>query len=410
MPAQQISSNRHPHQNHRERQVVTLDTPLQQQSVARLIDGEAQGGNQDETPRRGQEGSVQVPERQAMVPGEGDPERHQPPQHVRTEGLPLPLTHQKHDDAPVHGSRATTNSDEPQNPLRPSDGGAQRTREMDEFFYHDAPEHSRPRSLCLCVDDFGLHEGVNIAALKLAEMERVHAIGCMVGAPAWKSWHSSAQRMDAGAVDLGLHLDLTEYPLLSPMRQTVARWIVDSYLGRLDRTRVRAEIRAQLDAFESAMGHVHQFPGVRDELLDELTGRYGSFKPWIRSTRAASPMGPNLHGGWRGLAKSRVIAHLGASGMALLASRGHYLQNRHLLGAYDFQTSADRYRAMLLASLKMGEEGDLLMCHPSARIQLADPIHAARKMEFEVLGSSAFAQWLTDAGIELRAMSSILGH
>ncbi|MFI5445812.1 ChbG/HpnK family deacetylase [Polaromonas sp. UC242_47] len=291
---------------------------------------------------------------------------------------------------------------------------------MDEFFNHDGPEHSRPRPLCLCVDDFGLHEGINTAALQLAEMARVHAIGCMVGAPAWKAGHAGAHRLDASTVDLGLHLDLTEYPLLSHTRKTVARWILDSYLGRLDRTMVRAEIRMQLDAFESAMGrppafidghqHVHQFPGVRDELLEELTGRYGSFRPWIRSTRAASPMGPNLHGGWRGLAKSRVIAHLGASGMALLASRGHYPQNRHLLGAYDFQTSPDRYRAMLLASLKVCEEGDLLMCHPSAQLQLADPIHAARKMEFEVLGSSAFAQWLTDAGIELRAMSSILGH
>jgi predicted glycoside hydrolase/deacetylase ChbG (UPF0249 family) len=263
-----------------------------------------------------------------------------------------------------------------------------------------------------------LHEGINTAALQLAEMERVHAIGCMVGAPAWTAGHSAAQHMDASAVDLGLHLDLTEYPLQRQARRTVAHWIWESYLGRLDRDMVRAEIRAQLDAFESAMGrppafvdghqHVHQFPGVRDELLEELACRYGSFKPWIRSTQASSHLRPNLHGGWRGLAKSRVIALLGASGMAWAAGRGQYLQNRHLLGVYDFQATPDRYRAMLRACLALGEEGDLLMCHPSAQLQLADPIHAARKMEFEVLGSSAFAQWLVEAGVELRAMSRIL--
>lgn len=94
--------------------------------------------------------------------------------------------------------------------------------------------------------------------------------------------------------------------------------------------------------------------------------------------------------------------------MALAASRGHYPQNRHLLGIYDFQASPDRYRAMLRACLAFCEEADLLMCHPSTQVQLGDPIHAARKMEFEFLGSSAFGQWLIDLGVELRAMSRIL--
>ena len=39
----------------------------------------------------------------------------------------------------------------------------------------------RARMICVCVDDFGLHVGVNEAALQLAGMARIHAVACRVG-------------------------------------------------------------------------------------------------------------------------------------------------------------------------------------------------------------------------------------
>jgi chitin disaccharide deacetylase len=38
--------------------------------------------------------------------------------------------------------------------------------------------------LAICVDDYGLHAGVNVAAIALAGAGRVSAISAMVGGPA----------------------------------------------------------------------------------------------------------------------------------------------------------------------------------------------------------------------------------
>jgi predicted glycoside hydrolase/deacetylase ChbG (UPF0249 family) len=64
--------------------------------------------------------------------------------------------------------------------------------------------------IALGIDDFGLHPGVNEAALRLAARGRVTAISCMTGAPHWRE---GAARLKAAAwqgVDIGVQLDLTE--------------------------------------------------------------------------------------------------------------------------------------------------------------------------------------------------------
>jgi hypothetical protein len=103
--------------------------------------------------------------------------------------------------------------------------------------------------------------------------------------------------------------------------------ILDAYTRRLDRRSIRAEIRLQLNAFEAALGrapdyidghqHVHQLPGVRAELLDELAARYRTDQqPWLRCTvparrevdatpPASLPVGARL--------KAAIIASLGSA-------------------------------------------------------------------------------------------------
>ena len=273
--------------------------------------------------------------------------------------------------------------------------------------------HGR-RALCIAVDDFGLHEGINRAALELAAAGRVQALGCMVGGPAWPVGSRALRAAELERVDVGLHLDLTEVPLPPVQARALGAVVRDSFLGRIDRRVVRAQIRAQLDAFEQATGgrpayvdghqHVHQLPTVRDELLAELGERYGAggHRPWLRST-----LRPPLPGG-RLAFKPWVIELLGARGLVDACRRQGYAQNRHLLGVYDFRGGAARYAELLAVWLRAAGEADLLMCHPSREAPVADTLIQARQAEFEVLSGAAFDGLRAAAGIDLQPMSRIL--
>ncbi len=170
------------------------------------------------------------------------------------------------------------------------------------------------RRVALCVDDFGLHAGVNAAVFRLAELGRLNAVSCMVAAPAWGDSAAALAALPRDKIELGLHLDLTEHPMRQPARR-LPHLIAAAYARRLDREPLRAEIEAQLDAFEAhahrapdyvdGHQHVHQLPVVREVLLQALSRRYRERLPWLRSTRAAAP---------RAL-KPRIIETLGAAGL-----------------------------------------------------------------------------------------------
>jgi hypothetical protein len=236
----------------------------------------------------------------------------------------------------------------------------------------------------------------------------------MVGGPAWREGTSALRRLAAAGIDIGLHLDLTEHPLRPSSRRGLRELITSSWLRQLDAGALRAEIRAQLDAFEQALGrgpdfvdghqHVHQLPVVRRELLAELGQRYATLQVWLRSTRRSrSGADASLTG------KAAVIELLGARGLAALARRQGRVQNRHLLGVYDFSGGAGRYRGLLAGWLASAVDGDLLMCHPSRGVDGADPIGAARLAEFKVLGNGdGFDELLRAAGLGLAPMSRIL--
>lgn len=317
----------------------------------------------------------------------------------------------------MHGRRSATDGNEPADPT-PLSATSSSSTARDPLLAHAAAEHSRGRAICIAVDDFGLHSGINQAALRLAAMGRIHAIGCMVGGASWPTCSRPLRHLEPHSIDLGLHLDLTESPLLPRTARPLSAWIRDSFLRRLDRTAVRAEIGAQLDAFEQALGrgptyidghqHVHQFPIVRSELLAELGDRYGWFKPWLRSTRRARAPGAAQRVAWRDTMKPWVIERLGAAGLASLARRLGYPQNRRLLGVYHFEAGPLRYSQRLTAWLCAAREGDLLMCHPSLLTRDSDAIIHARAEEFQALADPGFATQLSDAGIQARPMSRIL--
>jgi len=238
-------------------------------------------------------------------------------------------------------------------------------------------------------------------------MGRITAISCMVGAPQWLDGAARLTDLPQDRVDLGLHLDLTQHPL-----DPAARWPLPALIalssGRLlDRARLCTEIHAQLDRFEQHVGrppahvdghqHVHQFPIVREVLIDALLARYPHDRPWLRNTRRP----PGLPSGF----KPWLIERLGCRPFSRLADRHGFRQNTALLGVYDFRGGAAGYQGLLAQWIGMAQHGDLLMCHAGLAAPAQDPILGARCDEYQVLAGTAFTGLLAQARVALARLS-----
>lgn len=203
-----------------------------------------------------------------------------------------------------------------------------------------------PTLLAVCVDDFGMHGGVNDAALALGGAGRATAVSCMVDGPAWRSGAGPLRQALAGKADIGLHLDLTEQRPGRP-RRALPALIVAAYARRLSSRDMASELRRQLDAFEDAAGaapdfvnghqHVHQLPVIREALVAELLRRYRLRRPWLRNSLPP----PCRHGF---ALKPYLIGMLGGAALSALAKRAGLRQNRRLLGVYGYAGSPERYR------------------------------------------------------------------
>jgi chitin disaccharide deacetylase len=286
--------------------------------------------------------------------------------------------------------------------------GFERRAEGSDGVIHEAAQETPPRSLCVGVDDFGLHRGINEAAQVLMDLGRVHAVSCLVGGRAWPAGAARLRARSGHEVDVGLHLDLTEAPLLTGAARSLAALIAACTLRLVDRPSIRREIEAQLDAFEDAIGrapshvdghqHVHQLAVVRDELLGVLQRRYPNRLPWLRSTRRRA-------GRQRAEVKAWVIERLGARALEALAARRGFAHNAHLLGIHDFGSSELQYAELAGAWLAAAGNDDLLVCHASVCAMADDPVGASRRHEFDVLRSAWWGRCVRQHGVTLAPMS-----
>ncbi len=280
---------------------------------------------------------------------------------------------------------------------------------------HHIAATSATRYLAVCADDFGLHDGIDRAAIQLAHMRRITAISCLVAAPVWHEQGAALREIDVTQVDVGLHLDLTQYTVSTSGHRSLPRLILGAYAGTLSLGRIREEIHAQLDAFEAALGgapshvdghrHVHQLPMIRDLLMDVLQRRYPTQGPWLR---VALP--PHMPSATRAnTLKPWLIGQLGGQRLLQLTQARGQPHSARLLGVYGFDANIDRYQQLLTNWLQETQSGDLLMCHPSAEYgNASDPILPARICEWTVLAGAAFADMLAENGITLAPMSRIL--
>ena len=275
-----------------------------------------------------------------------------------------------------------------------------------------------PVRICVVADDFGLHPFIDEAILALAGSHALQAIGCLVGGRSWLTAARSLRVINRTQLDRGLHFDLTERPLTT-VPQALPGLIARAMLRLIDPLWVRNEVRAQLNAFEAELGHgpdfvdghqhVHQLPGVREAIVDELDDRYpASRRPWLRSTLPAI-QAPGLRGlSARHGRKAWVVAALGGRAATALARRRGYATNSGFVGVYGFDRDTESYRSLLGRWLAEARDGSLLMCHPALDRVPGDAIAPARTAEYAVLSDGSLASMLDQAGLVASPMTAII--
>lgn len=245
----------------------------------------------------------------------------------------------------------------------------------------------------ICADDFGLNTAVDAAILDLLAKNRINATSCMVESPRWGS--DSAPQLLAllnrvRGFEVGLHFNLTETFPNCP-KLSLKKILLKTYARRDSVVSLTRELNTQLDAFETAMNrtpdfidghqHVHQFPQVRDALLDVLYSRYKNHLPWVRNT--VPP---------RGFASGKplTLAILGGATLQRLLLKHNIPTNRGFLGVYDF--TGDDYADKFQSWLKSATSTSLFMCHPATQAMPDDSIGAARVREYHFFNSDVYAE------------------
>jgi chitin disaccharide deacetylase len=264
--------------------------------------------------------------------------------------------------------------------------------------------------LILNADDFAFNAAVSRGIVSLAQQGRLSATSAMTLSPRWAQ-DAPALKELRGHIDVGLHLDWTSpFALQAGHGRGLKSAMFAAMLGGFDKTKARAVIEKQLDAFERVWQappshidghqHVQQFKGIREALVDVMAQRYSDLptgkKPYLRVSQDPT-----------GLAdvKTRVIGALGANAIKSIASKANITPARGLFGIYNFTGGPSGYAQHMAQWLAAAPAGCIIMCHPAQggldAGDVDDGIAAARQWEFDYLASNVFAQALAVAQVNL---------
>lgn len=268
---------------------------------------------------------------------------------------------------------------------------------------------AKKKHVVLCVDDFGQNEKINRAVFLLARERRISATSCLTQGLAWPAGAPGLRGLD---IDVGLHINFTEALGARPhFHRPLPRLIIGAWLRQLEPSVLVSGIEQQCDLFELHMKrepdffdghqHVHQFPQVRDALMDVLARRYDCDDVWVRSTalRNTSPAaGVQL--------KARLIALLGSGALRRRLYHGGVPYNDDFAGIYNFAGGGARFAALMKKWLAYVGEGAVIMCHPADEADPADAIGHQRVAEFEFLKSDAFRALLGELGCRVARLQT----
>jgi predicted glycoside hydrolase/deacetylase ChbG (UPF0249 family) len=267
----------------------------------------------------------------------------------------------------------------------------------------------------LVADDYGISKSVNHAIRDLISHGRLSATSVMTVAPGFDP-EEARLLLDAAAstqATIGLHLTLTApftplSPGYGPTRNEkflpLGRTFASAFMGRFDRRKLDAEIRAQIEAFAIAFGrspdyidghqHVHLLRPIAESLLSVI--RTEAPDAWVRQC-----------GRFRKIFftdRKAALLDVLSLNFRRRAARHGVRTNPAFAGTYDFHPDA-RFEHRFGKFLDAMTEGGVIMCHPGIvdeTLASLDPLTTLREREYAYFRSDAFTAELRARGISLR--------
>jgi chitin disaccharide deacetylase len=261
-----------------------------------------------------------------------------------------------------------------------------------------------PKTIILCADDFGMNAAISRGIIDLVRARRLSAVSCMVNMPDFTLFAPELLKLKE-QVQIGLHFNLTEGPLLSSTHSpfSLISLLIKSHVHWLNSYMVTAELTTQLERFIQITGfypdfidghqHIHQFPIIRQALCDLFVKRLQNHSIYIRSTYPALGLSKYK-------VKSEMIGWTGGRALHRTLNRLHIPHNTAFAGIYDFAQGTN-YRSLFRQWLTLVPENSLIMCHPGEESESADAIRHTRPQELAYLLSNDFTDDCREFGVQL---------
>lgn len=261
--------------------------------------------------------------------------------------------------------------------------------------------------VCYCADDFAMNAEINHAILNLLRQQVLHATSCMTQSPYW--FHDAHELLSIDhPIEIGLHLNFTHDFKTKDVIYNLNELIAKAWGRSLDPNKIKESIAHQWQRFIQATGkapdfvdghqHVHQFPVIREILLDFLKEQ--NFKGWVRSLDK-----PLYIHGYK--IKTGLLHLLGAKKFQHLCHKNQIFTNTYFAGVYDFSPNID-YATLNREWLKKAEQKTLIMCHPAIeQVIHHDPIRTARVNEYNYLKSKQFLEDCQTFNVQLNPIGAV---
>lgn len=257
-------------------------------------------------------------------------------------------------------------------------------------------------SIIICADDFAITPEISEGITRLAVRSRISATSVMSLSPHWPANAKLLQSVKH-QIDVGLHVDFTsEYAIQQGQGASLGAIMLKTCLRQMVPADIVAHLNRQFDLFEAHHGapphhvdghqHVHQFPMIRDALVNVMAHRYANAQmPWLRISKIPSHQ-MNV--------KAAVINAMGANSLQRLATQQRIPCSSFLTGIYDFVGGASGYSMLVQDCLSNVPTHTVLMCHPGLAGQHAAPFPEARLWEQAFFQSHEFEEVM--AKLQLR--------
>ncbi|UOH17103.1 ChbG/HpnK family deacetylase [Acinetobacter sp. NyZ410] len=268
------------------------------------------------------------------------------------------------------------------------------------------------KMICYCADDFALNDEISHAVCVLLKKNALQATSCMTQSSIWHKHANKLRTLKAEInhpIEIGLHLNFTHYFdhsnfLYYPLNELMLR----AWSRTLNKEKIRTSIIQQWELFVEALGtqpnfvdghqHIHQFPVIREVLIDVLKEK--NFNGWIRNLDHTISVQKYQF-------KSKTLEYLGAKKTLKLNQKNHFKTNTYFAGIYDFKN--ENYAALNYEWLKSAQNGLLIMCHPAAaQPKEFDEIQDARIDEYQYFNSEQFFRDCKTFNIELQPIGQML--